>query len=207
MKKIFLLPILFVGLTLQGQSWVKVWKHKIDIWTNYSAVALTGDSKGIAVGEDGAIFQFEFTEDRIWGRRVFSGVEDDLNTLSFPSPKVGYIGTSSGLVLRTEDGGNTWKTLTSVNQFGFESIAFSDINHGVGVSRYGTIVLTEDGGKSWSSVYDDNQYHFSKVYFVNNMVGYAAGTKLVGKEKDFQVLVLATSDGDITGIARYRKII
>ena len=195
MKKIALLPTLFIVLTVQGQSWVKVWKHNTETWTSYKAVALTSASKGIAVGENGSIYQFQYNENRIWGERVFSGVEDALNAVSFPQPTIGFIGSGKGLVLRTENGGDSWKTIAKVNQFGFESIAFTDINNGVGVSRYGAIVLTDDGGKTWAKVYDDNLNHFSKVYFVNKLVGYAVGTKLVGKEKDFQVLVLATNDG------------
>ncbi len=80
-----------------------------------------------------------------------------LNTISFGSPSVGYIGGNDSLLLKTTDGGQTW---LEVNYSGIEFFSFGDaivnlkfINEETGfmaVGPYTGIYKTVDGGLTWT---------------------------------------------------------
>jgi len=57
------------------------------------------------------------------------------------------------LIARTSDGGESWKVVFQdtlpMKLFGFQSMIFTDMHHGVGTSE-GRICRTTDGGASWS---------------------------------------------------------
>lgn len=83
-----------------------------------------------------------------------------IESLSFPTPQVGYgAGTTGGgikgvFIARTTDGGNTWNVWrvlddVSVHQ-GF--ITFTDANTGFLCTYEGKFFSTSDGGKNWDGV-------------------------------------------------------
>jgi photosystem II stability/assembly factor-like uncharacterized protein len=72
----------------------------------------------------------------------------------FVDDKLGWAAGHWGVVLRTEDGGETWKLLrqdTSVDQPLF-SIFFMDRNNGLAVGLWSLALRTSDGGTSWTAV-------------------------------------------------------
>jgi photosystem II stability/assembly factor-like uncharacterized protein len=88
-------------------------------------------------------------------------------------------------VLRTDDGGKTWKqqvTGVDVTLFG---IGFADKDNGVAVGIDSTILRTEDGGATWKplpSPFDERAYY---EVAIEGQVGWIAGnqgTILVSKD-------------------------
>jgi photosystem II stability/assembly factor-like uncharacterized protein len=82
----------------------------------------------------------------------------NLEALHFPSPRVGYALTSdlpnkASAVLKTEDGGNTWRVSSFLADVSAHdgAIHFFDENSGI-VRTYSKIFLTSDGGQSWRGV-------------------------------------------------------
>lgn len=83
-----------------------------------------------------------------------------LNSISFPSPEVGYISANSDIVLKTIDYGNNWTILHT----GFPIIHYKSkclfINDTIGfVIGESQVIKTTNGGNSWevqnfSTVYD-----------------------------------------------------
>jgi len=77
-----------------------------------------------------------------------------LTSVSFLDDQRGWAVGHWGVVLRTEDGGETWKLLrqdTSVDQPLF-SVYFMDRNNGLAVGLWSLALRTTDGGASWTSV-------------------------------------------------------
>lgn len=60
-----------------------------------------------------------------------------------------------GLVMRTDDGGTTWKELVAVESDSLLGVDFIDDKRGVVVGTMGAAYYTEDGGDSWSKAETD----------------------------------------------------
>ena len=57
-----------------------------------------------------------------------------------------------GLILHTEDGGQTWHSQQTNTLSWLEDVSFTDPQHGVAVGSNGTILRTEDAGETWKRV-------------------------------------------------------
>ncbi|CAG0963163.1 Ycf48-like protein [Myxococcaceae bacterium] len=76
-------------------------------------------------------------------------IHDDLFSVSVVDDRnavaVGYYGS----ILRTDDGGNTWKERDSGTTKSLYSVSMADAKHGWAVGQLGTILRTDDGGDTW----------------------------------------------------------
>jgi photosystem II stability/assembly factor-like uncharacterized protein len=64
------------------------------------------------------------------------------------SPPGSPFGTDSGRIVRTTDGGATWK-LQYAGGFALYGVSFTEANTGTAVGQNGTISRTTDGGATW----------------------------------------------------------
>lgn len=81
-------------------------------------------------------------------------VRSTLNSVSFADDKRGWAAGHWGIVLGTEDGGETWNILrkdTEVDQPLF-SIHFKSPSEGIAVGLWSLMLTTKDGGKTWEKV-------------------------------------------------------
>ncbi len=92
---------------------------------------------------------------RNWQRlQVYGGFFRDVH---FPSPLIGYIVGSSGNILKTKDGGQSWQLLRDGDQFTvadlpFRSVFFVSDTKGYIVGGGGLFWRTIDGGDSWQCI-------------------------------------------------------
>jgi photosystem II stability/assembly factor-like uncharacterized protein len=78
-----------------------------------------------------------------------SGVTDDLHAVSFVSAKTGWAAGDHNVVIKTSDGGATWKLLTERQALNkFTSVDFVDESEGWAQSM-SVLLHTTDGGESW----------------------------------------------------------
>lgn len=106
-----------------------------------------------------------------------------LFSVFFVDSKHGYISgqeslTFYGIVLKTNDGGDTWTTTKLNGTSQITSLNFVDslIGYACG-SGYGTgkILMTTDGGNSWNSSYSVGVAPLTTIFFSDENIGYAAG--------------------------------
>ncbi len=106
---------------------------------------------------------------------------DNFTSLSVVDEQHVWVAGSSGTLLYTEDGGENWLLQQSYPQFHFESIFFSDSQHGCLVGWAGELVdstivmITNDGGQSWQSKQHPTANYFYDVFFINNTRGWIVG--------------------------------
>lgn len=92
-----------------------------------------------------------------------------------------YVAGQKGVILKTTDGGNTWKTSFQVTNnvcVNINSIYFVDQNLGFTANSYGVIAKTTDGGTTWTASKKDTTAATvtnSAVVFTSSTVGYVAG--------------------------------
>jgi photosystem II stability/assembly factor-like uncharacterized protein len=79
----------------------------------------------------------------------FSGTDKNLNAVSFIDENHDWTVGDSGVVLKTNDGGETWVQQTTVISSSLFDVCFIDGNHGWAVGDYKTILKTDDGGITW----------------------------------------------------------
>lgn len=88
---------------------------------------------------------------------LHKGSTGDVDKLHFPTPKIGYAtggisydGSSIGSVLKTRDGGYTWKNITPNGIKEIAASDFIDATHGVVVTLTNEVWTTNDGGAKWT---------------------------------------------------------
>ncbi|WP_354683283.1 YCF48-related protein [Cupriavidus necator] len=104
----------------------------------------------VAVGDHGVIL---LSDDGIRFRQAKSvPVRTLLTSVQFVDARRGYAAGHDGVVLGTQDGGETWALLRS--EPGVEqpilALHFDTPEHGFGVGLYGWAIETRDAGRSWT---------------------------------------------------------
>lgn len=153
----------------------------------------------------------------------------DLHDVTFVAPATYVAVGSNGMILRSEDRGETWiEQSLDLPGDNLLSVAFADENHGWTVGTNTVIYRSADGGKTWKPGYlgptatcspllKCGETLLRRVYFHNDRVGWVAGegpillnTKDAGKTwktkdvgADFvtlnDVVFFSLSDGIVVG--------
>jgi photosystem II stability/assembly factor-like uncharacterized protein len=113
-----------------------------------------------------------------------TGVDTKLNTISFSSPSVGFIGGNDTLLLKTTDSGATWNqvSFSGVTVFpgGEHILDIQFINESLGymiVGPYGGMYKTIDGGSNWTQVLASaNLCFLETIYFFYDNNGFIGGS-------------------------------
>lgn len=119
--------------------------------------------------------------------------EDRPTSLTFVDSQMGWVVSEKGLIIRTDDGGNTWLRQTSGCAGRLDKVQFVDKDHGwihirQGLQNQSLFLRTTDGGATWErhaylALRFLNDFHFIDVHN-----GWAVGDRLV----------LHTDDGGLT---------
>jgi photosystem II stability/assembly factor-like uncharacterized protein len=83
----------------------------------------------------------------------------------------------NSLVMRTEDGGETWQRLIVPSRTELFHLDFSGASHGWIVGDVGVILATADGGQSWTLQNSGTKSALYNVDFRDDNEGYAVGGK------------------------------
>lgn len=160
--------------------------------TRLYAVHFPTRRTGYAVGLHGALLKTEDGGER-WAR-MDTGLDTWLASVFFTSDSTGLVvggGESGGVIVRTRDGGRTWRSRVEdvprrCRSASYRDICFVDRNRGYVVGERGVILRTLDGGDSWESCRSGADVWLRAVHFLDAQNGFVAGSAGV---------LLATSDG------------
>jgi photosystem II stability/assembly factor-like uncharacterized protein len=79
------------------------------------------------------------------------------------------------LIVRSTDGGQTWKDIASGIPFPLYAVAFGSSTTGVAVGGVGTVLRTTDGGATWAHVSSGTSATLDRVTFLSPTTAYAVG--------------------------------
>jgi uncharacterized delta-60 repeat protein len=87
----------------------------------------------------------------------------------------GWIVGRNGLVLKTSDGGVTWRYQNSGVTELLTDVEFSDASNGCAVGSNGTIIRTVDGGDTWLKAETYTRSDLEAVFLTDGQLGWAVG--------------------------------
>ena len=130
-------------------------------------------------------------------QRVEVPTKDGLHDIEWVTQQIGYAYTyGTGQVLKTENGGNSWKIVNQLDSVYYEQIQFFDKNNGWICGNKNTLLKTSDGGKNWirqTVGIDTAGMAFYGMTFKNPDTGYVA--QLIPHEKGLTTRLYQTYDG------------
>ncbi len=101
--------------------------------------------------------------------------DDFYQSISFPSPRLGYMVGYNGTILKTTDSGVNWKAIRRGDAIGvsdkpFLAVHFVDEQNGYIVGEKGLCWRTVDGGDKWQIIRGLPDVDLHDVYVINNTV-------------------------------------
>jgi len=163
-KLLFLISLLLISIFLI-QPKVTISDTAVQVATGISEIVFVDDLNGWAVGRSGLILHTS-NGGLDWSIQTWAKSGDIYSILFdvyFIDKMNGWIcgrtsinGTSYGLILHTEDGGNMWKIQYLWEGYGgyydLYTIYFINETYGFAGGEVKTLFCTKDGGKTWTKV-------------------------------------------------------
>ncbi len=90
-----------------------------------------------------------------WEYQTFDEMTNGISTMHFPDSRTGFVTGLAGVVLKTEDGGDTWRDISPEavsDTVGFRSIVFRDASFGLLMGLDRRLLVTSDGGDTWRNI-------------------------------------------------------
>jgi photosystem II stability/assembly factor-like uncharacterized protein len=110
-----------------------------------------------------------------------SPVITELNSVWFTDANTGFIAGGSimglgndGIILKTNNGGNTWSTVTSGLPMLWD-MYFINATTGFVTGKNGTILKTVNAGQNWIIVNSSTSVSLWGIHFINDMTGFITG--------------------------------
>lgn len=93
--------------------------------------------------------------------------------LSFASERLGFAVTSGGAVLKTRNGGDSWRT-THQAGVALHAVEFASRTHGWIGGDSGRVLATRDGGLTWRPQVTERNEQIRALHFMDDSTGWAA---------------------------------
>lgn len=199
----------------------KTWEDQLSTgYMSYGVgnIFFTNDKNGCAAGSS-----ILCTEDggKTWNERlgIKPGERDNIGDvmvsvwgISFVNRSTAWAVGNNGQIIKTEDGGKSWKLKTSIRigyaYFIDAKTGWSYRNDKSGKDYKGYLLKTEDGGDTWQEQKEFENRVVLRFYFVNPTTGWAVGSEwgsTSGGSKLLSLFILHTNDGGKTWITQFKE--
>ena len=154
--------------------------HRLPMYDSHRGVSFYGRDKGVIVSggayQKGKVFRLNENYEVI-AQDSFS---QELSAVCFSSENIVHA-VGYGIVIRSTDGGMTWKVNGIDGDF-FRAVHFPSTQTGYAVGNAGMIIKTVDEGQTWKKIRNSSgafgpETSLRAVYFVNEQTGYAVGDR------------------------------
>jgi photosystem II stability/assembly factor-like uncharacterized protein len=126
-----------------------------------------------------------------------SGVSEVLQDVKAISANAAWAVGNSGSVIRTNDGGNTWLPVTTINTLGYDLYAVEVVGNNIWVSGENKMWKSTDDGLTWVELISDYSQVVKDIQFIDSNNGWY----LWYKQNNFNERELfKTTDGGLTWV-------
>lgn len=101
----------------------------------------------------------------------------ELNDVYFIDQSTGWAVGNDGLILKTDNGGESWDVIDSGVFADLYAVVFTDQNHGW-IASGGGVLITNDGGNTWD-IPSSLTGNYKDIQFINQNIGLAVGNRIV----------------------------
>ena len=205
-------PLLLVALLVfvsSIPSWVSA--DEPPIWTFdfrdvFLDIAFLNEETAVIVGARGRILFSHPKYKNLWSPRD-SGTKEALTCVSFADEKNGWAAGHGGVIVHTEDGGNTWRIQresSSENNPLFD-IQFVSQSVGYACGAYDTLLKSTDGGKTWTLSAPGSDNIYNGLAFFDEETGFLVGEfgtvlRTTDGGKSWEKIDLGGHEGSLFGI-------
>jgi Photosynthesis system II assembly factor YCF48 len=128
--------------TINTTKWVSVALpfRPVEITAVKDAMWVCGTNEMIAVSTDGGVN---------WRMQHEKKDSEILTNIAFVNTMIGHASGTNGLLLSTNDGGQTWSSLQTAGTI--RQFSFADLTNGI-ADVDGVLKLTSDGGRQWRDI-------------------------------------------------------
>ncbi|MEI7980272.1 MAG: T9SS type A sorting domain-containing protein [Bacteroidota bacterium] len=191
MKLMLFIGFFFYLSMAKGQNWEQL---PIPFEGNASALGfhIVDDQKMIIEYSNGSVYSSNNLGSDWAEIQLGTGCQPQMQVWNFYDPLNGFLsyncGSSTSYVLKTNDGGTTWESVScnidphppicfGGDQFGqVTKVCFTDSQHGFSLSNWGTLLTTTNGAQTWQNqCWDIGQtlppgvaVHFSEIALSGN---------------------------------------
>ena len=184
--QVFLVVSLFWYSILNAQTWQEIKRfnpeqtlHSIDFLdgqTGYTVGALYNNSNyNIHRTTDGG---------KTWIDQNSGYTGMRFMKIWYQDRDVCYMSSNEGIIIKTTDAGENWKTLTTGTKEQIWGLYFTDKNNGYACGSRGLIMKTEDAGETWKIIPNAKQNLLQSIFFTSKNIGFAAGSNIIFKTID-----------------------
>ena len=166
----------------RGQSW----KVSLDLYPKFDflyGLSFLNSSFGFVAGSDGVIYK-TINSGVNWQSLKMNiyDVDFSFKKIFFTDDNTGFIvgsksknisGGITGLVLKTEDSGNSWQKVESV-EYPIQDACHISNTVGWAIGRYGEILYTEDAWQTYI-IQGTRDEILNKIFFINSEIGWIVG--------------------------------
>ncbi len=184
-----------------GKNWAYVCVSAQNRATHVQDLYFLNEKQGWACGSYGLVAKTTDGGEHWTGLHIGTSARETNYTVTFFDEKNGVMcgknAHSKDIILKTDDGGTTWKTVQEdVSHKPLYGMDFFDATYGVAVGGDSTIFFTKDGGTTWKRA---KHNYMSKVDFYSVAFASANNAWVVGKApKGGKAAVLHSTDGGAT---------
>lgn len=161
-----------------GENWEI---QNSDVDGNINAVQFVDENEGWAVSWN---YIYHTTDGgEVWDKQFAPYWLCDLTDVFFLNHDLGWIVGTYGLIMKTENGGETWSKVSGGNSSDpkyLRRVYFVDELHGWAVGSPslfsgGLVLRTVDGGETWTETSPHNIDVLESVYFADSLKGWICG--------------------------------
>ncbi len=169
------------GIAVADSGYVLITNNGGDSWRQFARfdslnlhdLWVKPNGEIIIISDSSKLFYGKFNSEN------FSMVKLPMNfalmKIKFINESVGFILGSQGLILKSVNGGNSWKSVPSYVSTLLYDVAFASENTGFVVGQRGTILKTTDQGETWRKIKSSSVKYLRSIVFLNNQVGIIVG--------------------------------
>lgn len=146
------------------------------------------------------ICTFCLTNQAQWTQQS-SGTNSNLQSVCFIDSNNGWAVGTEGIILHTDNGGETWQLQSSPTNINLNKVHFFNqdigwISGAENIQGPSAIIRTIDGGNNWNIVYSDSTSALSDIQFVDSLNGWVLNSLQIAWSEI--VILLHSMDGGQT---------
>lgn len=162
--------VLIISTNTYSQVFDWEWQNPKPTGADHNFALILSPSDYMLFGNGGAVSRSS-NGGEAWMTLYIDSLSRNINAASFPTASTGYAAGTSGMIMKTTDGGLTWNYQVSNTTQTIWGIFFLNADTGFAATGGGGVLKTYDGGNTWTAGSYGTVTNYC-IYFLNSSTGF-----------------------------------